>query len=76
MPLFKRAIEIDPKFAMAYGMLGTRVRRNWESLTSRRRAPPRPINCGIAPVNAEKFFITATYDRQVTGNLEKAAADL
>ena len=71
MPLFKRAIEIDPKFAMAhaslgftYGLLGEpalSAESNSKAYQLRDRASDR-----------EKFFIAATYDLQVTGNLEKA----
>jgi len=43
-----------------------------ESLPPPRRATAKPTSCGIAPVTGKSFFITATYDLQVTGNLEKA----
>src|SRR5262245_21959588 len=52
--------------------------RSWVSVTAflvslfwPSRARPRPINCEIA-TDREKFLITATYHRQVTGNLEQA----
>ena len=71
VPLLKRAIEIDPKFAMAYASLGfaygllgepaLAAENNRKAYELRDRASDR-----------EKFFIAATYDLQVTGNLEKA----
>ena len=49
VPFFKRAIEIDPKFAMAYAWLGhcTATLENRRFLP---RALAKPINFGIAPV--------------------------
>jgi tetratricopeptide (TPR) repeat protein len=71
VPLFKEAIDKDPKFAMAhaslgfaYGLLGQpalSAESNKTAYELRDRASDR-----------EKFFITATYELQVTGNLEKA----
>ena len=71
VPLFQRAIEIDPKFAMAYASLGLTygflgqpalsAENNQKAYELRERASDR-----------EKFFIAATYETQVTGNLEKA----
>ena len=71
VPLFQRAIEIDPKFAMAYASLGftygllgqpaLSAESNKKAYELRDRASDR-----------EKFFIVATYETQVTGDLEKA----
>ncbi len=71
VPLLQRAIEIDPKFAMAYASLGftygllgqpaLSAENNKKAYELRDRASDR-----------EKFFITATYETQVTGNLERA----
>jgi eukaryotic-like serine/threonine-protein kinase len=71
VPLFKRAIELDPKFAIAYAYLGIiygtigesdlSAQNNSKAFELRDRASER-----------EKFFITATYDEEVTGNFEKA----
>ncbi len=70
LPLFKRALEIDPKFAMAYAYMGhaysqmgetdlaadsTRKAFQWQNQTS----------------DAEKFFVTASYHLRVTGNLDE-----
>ena len=71
VPLFQRAIEIDPKFAAAhaalgftYGLLGQpelSAESNKKAYELRDRASDR-----------EKFFIAATYETQVTGDLGKA----
>ena len=69
-PLLRRAIEIDPNFALAYAHLGfnhgaTDPKRSAEYATKawllRDRVSGR-----------ERFYIDFIYDRQVTGNLEKA----
>ena len=59
-PFYRRAVEIDPKFAMAQAMLGSveSVTKAWQL---RNRVSAR-----------ERFFIDFLYDRDVTGNLEKA----
>jgi tetratricopeptide (TPR) repeat protein len=71
VPLFQRAIEIDSKFAVAYASLGftygllgqpaLSAESNQKAYELRDRASDR-----------EKFYITATYETQVTGNLERA----
>jgi DNA-binding winged helix-turn-helix (wHTH) protein/tetratricopeptide (TPR) repeat protein len=71
MPLFQRAAEIDPGFAMAHASLGrmyadldqsdlaaASIRRAWE-LRERLSDP-------------ERFFLTALYQTLVTGNMEAA----
>ena len=71
VPLFQRAIEIDPKFAVAhaslgfvYGLLGQyelSAESNKKAYELRDRASDR-----------EKYFIAATYETQVIGDLETA----
>jgi serine/threonine protein kinase/Tfp pilus assembly protein PilF len=71
VPFLKRAVEIDPGFAMAYASLGftyglmgdltLSAENNRKAYELRDRASDR-----------EKFYITATYDLYVTGNLERA----
>jgi serine/threonine protein kinase/predicted Zn-dependent protease len=71
VPLFKRVIELDPKFAIAYAYLGIiygtigesdlSALNNSKAFELRDRASER-----------ERFLITATYDEEVTGNFEKA----
>ena len=71
LPLFRRAVEIDPGFAMGhaflgriYGDLGESVRAA-ESLRQGYELRDRASD-------AERFFITVNYHLQVTGNLESA----
>jgi tetratricopeptide (TPR) repeat protein len=71
LPFFRRAVEIDPQFAIAYANMGLAYSGIGDSELSaeyttkawklRERASDR-----------ERFFIDFTYQRQVTGNLEKA----
>jgi eukaryotic-like serine/threonine-protein kinase len=71
VPFLKRAVEIDPNFASAYAALGRMYGDIGESVLS-------AANTGKAyqlrdrASDQEKFFISASYDLQVTGNLEKA----
>jgi tetratricopeptide (TPR) repeat protein len=71
VPLLKEAIEKDPKFAMAHASLGLTygfLGQPALSAESNRRAYELRDRASYR----EKFFITATYELQVTGNLEKA----
>jgi eukaryotic-like serine/threonine-protein kinase len=70
-PFFRRAVEIDPKFAMAYAMLGLSYSSAGESVLSA-QSTTRAWQLRDRVSDREKFFIDFTYDRQVTGNLEKA----
>src|SRR5262249_33683844 len=71
LPFFRRAVEIDPQFAMAHAYLGLlysnigELALSPESTTTAWRLRDRTSD-------QEKFFITFSYDRLVTGNLEKA----
>jgi DNA-binding winged helix-turn-helix (wHTH) protein/tetratricopeptide (TPR) repeat protein len=71
IPFVKRAIEIDPKFAMAYAFLGRLYGDIGESVLSA-ESVTRAYQLRDRVSDLEKFFITAMYERQVTGNLEKA----
>ena len=71
VPLFKRAIEIDPKFAMAYASLGFTYGFMGEPTLSAENTT-KAYELRERASEAEKFFITASYDLEVTGNLEKA----
>jgi eukaryotic-like serine/threonine-protein kinase len=71
VPLVKRAIEIDPKFAMAYAYLG-RLYGDMGELGLARENLTQAYKLRDHVGDREKFFITANYDRLVTGNLEKA----
>src|SRR5579862_2545024 len=69
--LFRRAVEIDPKFAMAYAQLGLTYSTLGESLLSA-ESTTKAWQLRDRVSDRERFFIDFTYDRQVTGNLEKA----
>jgi eukaryotic-like serine/threonine-protein kinase len=71
LPFFKRALEIDPKFAIAYAYLGRIYGEIGESELSAENTT-KAYQLRDRASDAEKFFITATYDQQVIGNLEKA----
>jgi eukaryotic-like serine/threonine-protein kinase len=71
MPFFMRAIEIDPKFAMAYALLGRVYGDIGETVLST-ESSTKAYQLRDRASDAEKFFITASYDTQVTGNLERA----
>ena len=71
IPFFRRAVEIDPKFAMAYANLGLDLQRYGESVLSA-ESTTKAWQLRDRVSDRERFFIDFTYDRQVTGNLEKA----
>lgn len=69
--LFKRAIELDPKFASAYAALGLMYGIDGESTLSAENAT-RAYELRDRTSDSERFFITASYEMRVTGNLQKA----
>jgi serine/threonine protein kinase/tetratricopeptide (TPR) repeat protein len=71
IPFYRRAVEIDPKFAMAYANLGLAYSAIGESVLSA-ESTTKGWLLRDRVSDREKFFIDFTYDRQVTGNLEKA----
>ena len=70
VPLFKRAVEIDPQFAMAYAALGLMYSSLGESVLSV-ESTRRAYQLRDHATDRESFFITTLYERDVTGNLEK-----
>ena len=70
LPLFQRAIEIDPGFAMAHAWLGRMYGEGESALAAQSISKAYQLRDRAS--DAEKFYITAVYDVQVTGNLEKA----
>ncbi len=72
VPFLKRAVEIDPDFALAHSQLGLAYSSLGESVLSR-ESTSRAYELRARTSDRERFFIAATYDRQVTGNLAKAA---
>jgi tetratricopeptide (TPR) repeat protein len=71
IPLVQRAIEIDPQFALAYAFLGREYAQLGESdLAAENNRKAYELRDRTSEL--ERFFITATYHMQVTGNMEKA----
>jgi tetratricopeptide (TPR) repeat protein len=71
VPFFKRAIEIDPQFAVAHAALGLMYGDMGESVLSV-ESTSKAYRLRNRASDREKFFITASYELHVTGNLEKA----
>jgi tetratricopeptide (TPR) repeat protein/predicted Ser/Thr protein kinase len=71
IPFYRRAVELDPKFAMAFAALGLAYSDIGESVLSA-ESTTKAWQLRDRASDPEKFFIDFTYDRQVTGNLEKA----
>ena len=70
-PFLRRAVDIDPTFAMAHAHLGLSYSSNGESVLSA-ESTTRAWRLRDRVSDRERFFIDFTYDREVTGNLEKA----
>lgn len=71
VPFFKRAIEIDPKFAMAYSFLGQIYDSTGESELSAQNET-NAYELRDRASDEERYWISDEYDKLVTGNLEKA----
>ncbi len=76
-PFFQHAVELDPNFAVAYAYLGIMASTTLEpglSVDYRTKA----FELRGRASEAEKYWITATYQKGVTGNIPKAieACDL
>jgi len=71
IPFQRRAVEIDPQFAMAYAALGLMYSNVGDSVLSA-ESTTKAWQLRDRVTDREKFFIDFTYDREVTGNLEKA----
>ena len=71
LPLFQRALEIDPNFAVAHASLGRVYDDLGESALSA-ESTAKAYQLRDRASDAEKFYITASYDMQVIGNMEKA----
>jgi serine/threonine protein kinase/tetratricopeptide (TPR) repeat protein len=71
IPFYRRAVEIDPGFAMPYAIMGINYTQLGEWALARDNTI-RAWRLRDRVSDQERFFIDFTYDRQVTGNLEKA----
>jgi tetratricopeptide (TPR) repeat protein len=68
--LFKHAIEIDPQFAMAHASLGfTYMFMGQPTLSAEAVRKAYELRDRVS--DRERFFISANYELQVTGNLER-----
>jgi eukaryotic-like serine/threonine-protein kinase len=71
VPLLKRSIELDPKFAMAYAMLGTAYHNLGEKkLSAENTSKAYDLRARVS--EWEKFYIESHYYHFVTGDMEKA----
>ncbi len=71
LPLFQRAIEIDPGFAMAHASLA-RLYSISEDPALAAESARNAYALRDRATDREKFFISASYEIDVMGNLEKA----
>ena len=71
IPFYRRAVEIDPQFAMAWANLGLEYSSIGESVLAA-ESTIKAWQLRNRVSDWERFFIDLLYDRQVTGNLEAA----
>lgn len=71
IPLYTRAVEIDDQFATAHAHLGLCQNGIGETEAGVKSAT-RAFELRDRATDPEKFYITAIYHRQVTGNLQEA----
>ena len=71
LPFYKRAIELDPNFALAYSLLGIAYSSTGEAGTAAEYSQ-RAYELRDRASEPERYFISATYYKEVTGNVEKA----
>jgi eukaryotic-like serine/threonine-protein kinase len=72
LPLYKRAIELDPNFALAYADLGA-VYSNLNEDQLSAECAKKAYELRDRVTERERFWIDSTYYRSVTGELDKAA---
>ena len=71
IPFYRRAVEIDPQFAKAWANLSIEYSNIGESVLSA-ESTTKARQLRDRASDRERFFIDFLYDRQVTGNMEKA----
>jgi serine/threonine protein kinase/Tfp pilus assembly protein PilF len=71
IPWFRRAVDIDPNFALAHAHLGLKYSDVGATVLSA-ESVTRAWQLRDRVSDRERFFIDFMYDRDVTGNLEKA----
>jgi eukaryotic-like serine/threonine-protein kinase len=72
IPFFKRAVELDPNFALGYALLG-RTYGDIGEFGASSDYSRKAYELRDRASEREKYFISAHYHIAVTGNLEKAA---
>jgi tetratricopeptide (TPR) repeat protein len=71
IPFYKRAIELDPNFAMAYSALGTSYfNLNQGDLAAENATKAYQLRDRVSEL--ERYRISTTYYHTVTGELQKA----
>jgi tetratricopeptide (TPR) repeat protein len=71
IPFFQRVVKIDPNFALVYAHLGLSYSGVGETVLSAENSR-KAWQLRDRASDRERFFIDFNYDREVTGNLEKA----
>ena len=71
IPFLQHAAEMDPQFAMAYAWLG-RAHGDMGEFGLSREETSKAFTLRDRASEPEKFFISASYDLQVSGDVEKA----
>lgn len=71
IPSFKQAVDIDPGFATAHAWLG-RVYGDVGEFGPSAESTTKAYRLQKGASQVEQYFITASYEMQVLGNLEKA----
>ncbi|MGA9568184.1 MAG: protein kinase [Candidatus Korobacteraceae bacterium] len=71
IPLFQQAVKDDPQFAMAHAALGLMYGVTGQPALAAENTS-KAYQLRDRASEPERFFITATYESWVTGNLEKA----
>ena len=71
IPLAQRAVELDPKFALAWAILG-RMYGDIGQEQASAESTAKAYEFRDHASDHEKFFIVVSYEIQVTGDLEKA----
>ena len=71
IPFYKQAIDLDPKFALAYVWMGIGY-NNMGELSMDVESTRKAYELRDRTSEPERYFITARYNKVVTGNLEKA----
>jgi DNA-binding winged helix-turn-helix (wHTH) protein/tetratricopeptide (TPR) repeat protein len=76
IPFFERAVELDPQFCSAYGVLGTAYFSISDDQAARKNFAKAYELKDTRLTQEENFQTTALYHAYITGNLEKETAVL